>query len=243
MPRAKKFNGGIRKKKATKSQPRSNDNNGNRLVKKEVEKLPPDFPRLQPVAVAVQARPTRQCKVSTGARPTVENFSCVMCKEAKGDCQFETTTNHIYCGDCLDKYKPSTSWWDEGDDDDNLDAGGAFENDADVGTDVFLELSMDWEEVMEQLSDNAKLLPSKLGGYGTTSGSGFKVVSRYPKATSRSISIRRRRRCRNGRTKEGSPTNSCVLTGRPENWLPPKPTQLVPSSPLLQSQVLQSWMV
>jgi hypothetical protein len=34
---------------------------------------------------------------------------------------------------------------------------------------------MDWEEVMEQLSDNAKLVPSKRGGWGATSGSGFKV--------------------------------------------------------------------
>ena len=120
MPRAKKFNGGNRKKKAANSKPRSN---GDRFVKKEVEKLPADFPKLQPVAVAIQARLTRQCKALTGARPTVENFSCVICKEVKDDCQFETTTNHIYCADCLSKYNPATSWWDEGDDDDNLDNG------------------------------------------------------------------------------------------------------------------------
>jgi hypothetical protein len=36
-----------------------------------------------------------------------------------------------------------------GDADDNLETGGAFENDEDVGTDVFLETVMDWEEVMD----------------------------------------------------------------------------------------------
>jgi hypothetical protein len=97
----------------------------------------------------------------TGARPAVEDFSCVTCKEAKDDCQFETTTNHIHCGDCLDKCNPAISWWDEGDDDDTLETGGAFENDADVGTGIFLETVMDWGEVMEQLAENANILPSK----------------------------------------------------------------------------------
>jgi hypothetical protein len=32
---------------------------GGKFAKKEVEKLPADFPKLQPSAVAVQARPTR----------------------------------------------------------------------------------------------------------------------------------------------------------------------------------------
>jgi hypothetical protein len=83
VPRAKKFNGGNRKKKKAKIKPRSNGKNGDRFVQKEVEELPADFPKLQPVAVAVQARPTRQRKALTGARPTVETFSCLLMIDTK----------------------------------------------------------------------------------------------------------------------------------------------------------------
>jgi hypothetical protein len=157
-------NGSSKKRKIAKKKRRV----GGKFVKKEP--LPSDFPQLQAKPARKQKparkRLPRKCDVST--RDDSSEALCVNCCKSTSDLQFETTTNQLYCGDCLDVLNPSKAWFENESEDDTA----AFEDgDVDGGDDACGD-AVTWQEVFNQLMANTGLetVASTSGGKSETYG-------------------------------------------------------------------------